>query len=75
MVTKQMSYDISDDKFDLAYDLARQGKSVREIAAGAGIARETAHRIQKAYRQIRAEDGGPVPKRKGGYWDQKKRQK
>ena len=43
---------ISRDKFRVAVRSARKGVSVRRIAAEAGIARETAHRIQKAWRAV-----------------------
>jgi len=42
-----MANQISDEKMAKALDLIYDGKSVREIAKGAGIAKETAHRLQK----------------------------
>lgn len=67
--------EISYHKMDLAIHLASQGRSVREISRMVGIARETAHRIQKSVRLIWGEDGDPIPMRKGGYWDHKKHYK
>ena len=41
---------ISDEKWDLAVDLFIGDFSIREVSEKVGIARETAHRIQKCCR-------------------------
>ena len=64
---------ISEEKFELAYELALQGKSIREIAKGAGIAKQTAQDIQQARRMIiEDETGCESPKVMGGFWDHRK---
>jgi len=64
---------ISDKKFQIACGLASDGRSIREIAKIAKIAKQTAQDIQQAMR-LRSEEeyGNNLPKRTGGYWDQRK---
>jgi len=65
---------ISDEKFELAWDLAVKEFSVRDIAKIAKIAKQTAHNICFGVQQMRADEGKLIPeKKKEGYWSQKKR--
>lgn len=64
---------ISDQKFDYAFKLAYEGKSIREISRIVGISKQTANDIQKACREIyKTEDNIEIPKAKTGYWAHKK---
>ena len=62
--------EISDKKVELLLTLAREGKSIREMAYIAGVSRQTAQNYQQAYRQVREDEGMVIKKNKGGYWKQ-----
>lgn len=61
---------LSWDKMDMAADIALKGGSIREIMKGAGISKETAHRVQKIFRKVQLEQSGFIKiltgKRKNG---------
>jgi hypothetical protein len=55
-----LSYNLCQEKMEAAADLAIKGCSIRQIAKGAGIGKQTAMRIQQAYRRAFAKEGLPV---------------
>ena len=64
---------ISDEKVLLLIKLAEAGKSIREMAKIAKVAKQTAQDYQQASRLYQeVECGIIIKKRKGGYWDHKK---
>ncbi len=63
---------ISNEKLEMACDMLGDGASIRDTVEKVGIARETAHRIQKAICATYLADGEIFPKQKGGYWKQKR---
>lgn len=65
-------YQISDDKFEAAWELAGKGESIRNIAEAVGIAKQTAQDIYQGYRQYCDDLNLEYPKVKIGYWSHKK---
>lgn len=67
-----MSNYLPEKKWMLLIDLAREGKSIREMAEIVKVAKNTARRYYNIYWEVSIQDGHPKPLRKGGFWWHKK---